>query len=243
MTVHCAHTALVDPATLKPNPLNPNRHSAHQIRLLGEIIREQGWRAPITVSSRSGLIVRGHGRLEAALLIGCDLVPVDMQEYESESAELADLIADNRLAELAELDEDDLKRLIEKISADASFDVLLTGFLKEDIDKLYEAAADDPFADIETIPAMECQPFEHHDYLVFIFRDLREWMQVTQMMGVPAKVDYAIEKQKRGKLVGIGRVLSGKRLLELARNAAIQHPPCDHVEGPAPDDNDAPADS
>ena len=28
--VHCAHTALLDPNTLKPNPVNPNRHSAHQ---------------------------------------------------------------------------------------------------------------------------------------------------------------------------------------------------------------------
>jgi hypothetical protein len=31
-----------------------------------------GWRNPVTVSRRSGLIVRGHGRLEAALLIGCE---------------------------------------------------------------------------------------------------------------------------------------------------------------------------
>ncbi len=56
--VHCAHTALVDPNTLKPNPVNPNRHSAHQIQLLASIIQEQGWRNPVTVSKRSGLIVR-----------------------------------------------------------------------------------------------------------------------------------------------------------------------------------------
>jgi ParB-like chromosome segregation protein Spo0J len=69
--VHCAHTRLADPATLQPNPVNPNQHSAHQIQLLASIIQEQDWRNPVTASNRSGLIVRGHGRLHAALLIGC----------------------------------------------------------------------------------------------------------------------------------------------------------------------------
>lgn len=115
MKVHCAHTSLVDPNTLKPNPRNPNKHSAHQIQLLAAIIKEQGWRAPITVSKRSGLVVRGPGRLEAALLLGCECVPVDFQEYASEAEELADLLADNRLAELAEIDQDDLKKVIERL--------------------------------------------------------------------------------------------------------------------------------
>ena len=51
--VHCAHTRLVDPRTLEPNPANPNRHSAHQIQLLASIIQDQGWRNPVTVSKRS----------------------------------------------------------------------------------------------------------------------------------------------------------------------------------------------
>jgi hypothetical protein len=221
LTVHCSHTAQVDPSSLKPNPLNPNRHSAHQIRLLGEIIKEQGWRNPITVSKRSGLIVRGHGRLEAALLIGCETVPIDSQDYQSDAAELADLLADNRLSELAELDEDGLKAVLEKIKAsDPDFDSILTGFLQDDIDKLYAAGADDPLADIETLPEMECQAFEHHDYLVFIFRDLREWQQALKLIGAPMKVDYAIEKQSAGKFIGLGRVLSGKRLLAMAGAAS-----------------------
>ena len=68
LKVHCAHDALVDPAKLLPNPVNPNQHSAHQIQLLAAIIQEQGWRAPITVSNRSGLIVRGHRQLLAQAL-------------------------------------------------------------------------------------------------------------------------------------------------------------------------------
>ena len=121
----------MNPTKLLPNPENPNRHSAHQIQILAAVIQEQGWRAPITVSKRSGLIVRGHGRLEAAMLMGCDVVPVDEQDYKSEAEELADLLADNRLSELAELDEDDLRRVIERLrGADPEFDVELTGFME-----------------------------------------------------------------------------------------------------------------
>ena len=137
--VHCAHTRLVDPNTLKPNPANPNRHSAHQIQLLASIIQEQGWRNPVTVSNRSGLIVRGHGRLEAALLIGCETIPVDEQDYASDAEELADLLADNRLSELAELDEDDLRRCCSNPSdADPDFDIELTGFMEDEIRKLMD---------------------------------------------------------------------------------------------------------
>jgi hypothetical protein len=211
MRVLCAHTSLVDPATLKPNPANPNRHSAHQIQILAAIIQEQGWRAPITVSKRSGLIVRGHGRLEAALLMGCEKVPVDEQDYANEAEELADLLADNRLSELAELDEADLKKVIEKLrEADPSFDVELTGFMEDEIAKLF--AEEDVEDALETIPRMECQAFEHHDYLVFMFHDLRDWMLALQGMGV-VEVDYSISRTS--KRIGIGRVLNGKRLLQL----------------------------
>ena len=66
--VFCAHDAIVDVTKLVPNPKNPNQHPDNQIQLLGRIIRQAGWRQPITVSKRSGFIVKGHGRLAAALL-------------------------------------------------------------------------------------------------------------------------------------------------------------------------------
>jgi hypothetical protein len=215
VTVHCSHTALVNPNKLKPNPDNPNRHSAHQIQILAAIIEEQGWRAPITVSKRSGLIVRGHGRLEAALLMGCEVVPVDEQDYATEAEELADLLADNRLSELAELDEGDLRKVIERLrGADPDFDVELTGFMEDEIAKLFNEEEDE--GELETIPRMECQPFEHHDYLVFMFHDLRDWMLALQLIGVH-EVDYSITRKT--KKIGVGRVLSGKRLIELAQKA------------------------
>ena len=125
--VWCAHDKIVSCVELKPNPKNPNTHPASQIELLGKIIKEQGWRAPITVSNRSGYIVKGHGRLEAAFRVGIEKAPVDYQDYESEAAEHADMVADNRLAELASLDDNKLSALMAELS-DFDIDAELTGF-------------------------------------------------------------------------------------------------------------------
>ena len=125
--IHCAHDSMVKIEELRENPRNPNSHPERQIELLGKIIREQGWRAPITVSNRSGYIVRGHGRLQAAQWLGLKTVPVDRQDYESDEAELADLIADNRIAELAIIDDEMLVNLIGELGLE-EIDMELTGF-------------------------------------------------------------------------------------------------------------------
>lgn len=138
--VYCAHTKLVDIEKVIPNPRNPNKHSAKQIDLLAKIIDAQGWRAPITVSNRSGFIVRGHGRLMAAQKLKLAQVPVDYQDYENEAAEWADLIADNRLAELSEIDAPTLKDLLIELDTGA-MDMELTGFTADEIEAMMTAAA------------------------------------------------------------------------------------------------------
>lgn len=132
--VHCAFDELVDVAAMVPNPRNPNRHPDKQIELLAKIIKNQGWRAPITVSTRSGFIVRGHGRLLAAQALGVTQVPVDRQDYASEAEEWADLIADNRIAELAEIDNSLLGELLAGLGDQV--DIELTGFNAKEVDKL-----------------------------------------------------------------------------------------------------------
>lgn len=134
-TIHCAHDKVWPLKKFKPNPRNPNTHPAGQLKLLAKIITTQGWRSPITVSKLSGFIVKGHGRLEAAKIAGLTHAPVDLQDYATPEAEMADLIADNRLAELAEMDNPHLKALIDELKA-AGTDLDLTGFDERSIDDL-----------------------------------------------------------------------------------------------------------
>lgn len=131
--VHCAYTEMMAIDSVVPNPRNPNTHSDSQVDLLAKIIKAQGWRTPITVSKRSGFVVRGHGRLLAAQRLGLNVVPVDLQDYKDEAAEWADLIADNRIAELAEIDNRVLAGLLSEIDGDMKE---LTGYTQEEIDRL-----------------------------------------------------------------------------------------------------------
>lgn len=139
--VYCAHDAIVDVAKLVPNPKNLNQHPDNQIQLLGRIIRQTGWRAPITVSKRSGFIVKGHGRLAAALLEGMKEAPVDYQNYTNDAEEYADLVADNRIAELAETDQ----KLLADIFADidtGEIPMELTGYTEDEVENLVTALAE-----------------------------------------------------------------------------------------------------
>jgi ParB-like chromosome segregation protein Spo0J len=76
---HCCFDKVVDVVDLVPHPRNPNKHDDKQIALLAKIIRSQGWRNPIVVSERSGFIVAGHGRLEAARVLNVEQVPVGVR--------------------------------------------------------------------------------------------------------------------------------------------------------------------
>ena len=135
--VYCAFDKIVELAELKPNPKNPNRHPENQIELLAKIIETQGWRAPVKVSTRSGYIVSGHGRFLAAQMIGCP-VPVDFQDYATEADEMSDLLADNRIAELAEMDNAMLAEIFSEIDGDLG----LTGYTDSEVQDLMNILQD-----------------------------------------------------------------------------------------------------
>lgn len=102
--IHCAYDRLVSTDKLKPNPANPNIHPQHQLDRLCKLIQAHGWRHPVTVSNRSGLLVSGHARLLAARRLKLKQVPADFQDFSSDAEELAFLVGDNKIAELAETD-------------------------------------------------------------------------------------------------------------------------------------------
>nr|WP_092074960.1 ParB/Srx family N-terminal domain-containing protein [Dendrosporobacter quercicolus]NSL49587.1 ParB N-terminal domain-containing protein [Dendrosporobacter quercicolus DSM 1736]SDN23820.1 ParB-like nuclease domain-containing protein [Dendrosporobacter quercicolus] len=150
IAVHCSHDEIVDISTLIPHPRNPHQHPDKQIQLLARIIQYQGWRTPITVSIQSGYIVRGHGRLLAALYLDVGQVPIDCQNYSSEEDEYADLIADNRIAELAVMDPTLLAEILEDLQA-SELDLDLTGYNAEE------------FADIVKQFSIPDQEFPEYD--------------------------------------------------------------------------------
>ena len=150
--VFCAHDAIVALEKLIPNPKNPNKHSDEQVKLLGRIIKATGWRQPITVSNRSGFIVKGHCRLLAARAEGLTEAPVDFQEYANEAEEWADLVADNRLNELSEIDNAMLADIFQDINlSEIPVPEELTGYTAQEIEEIAAALEEE----VETVNEAE----------------------------------------------------------------------------------------
>ncbi len=104
MDIKAKDIRLVDVDSLVPNPKNNNKHPKEQIERLAKLIKYQGFRNPLVVSNRSGFVLCGHGRIEAAKLAGLKQVPVMYQDFENEAQEYAYLTSDNAIASWSELD-------------------------------------------------------------------------------------------------------------------------------------------
>jgi len=210
--IFCAYDKLVPVQEIRPNPKNPNQHPVEQIALLAKIITEQGWRCPITVSNRSGYIVRGHCRLAAAKRAGITEAPVDYQDYDSDEAEIADLVADNKIQELAILDEDLALELVRGLDQ-LGFDVELAGYDPEDI-----VGDDDPGGEPEEKPEVEFSEelMESHNYIVLKFDNDIDWLNAQTLFQL--KTVKSLDSKPNFQHQGIGRVINGadaiNRILE-----------------------------
>jgi hypothetical protein len=128
---NCHYDDLSDASLLLDHPKNPHIHPDRQIDALSHVIDLVGWRHPVVVSKDSGCIVYGHGRKLVAIKRG-ELVPVEYQSFGSEAEELAALMADNLIPELAEYSEElKLSNLEELQELDFDFEPLEETELKE----------------------------------------------------------------------------------------------------------------
>ena len=132
-------------SALVPDPANPRVHKRPQVRAIARSITAFGFNAPILVDAASR-VVAGHGRLEAAKLLGLATVPVIRLEHLSEPQLKAYMIADNRLNERSSWDDAQLaQRLKELQDVVLDFEIEATGFEPPEID-LRIQSIDDPDA-------------------------------------------------------------------------------------------------
>jgi ParB-like nuclease domain len=85
---------------LKPYKNNARTHSKKQVRQIANSIKRFGFTNPVLIDD-AGEIIAGHGRVEAAKLLGLAAVPTIRLSHLSETEKRAYVLADNRLAEKA----------------------------------------------------------------------------------------------------------------------------------------------
>lgn len=140
-------TAIVERplATLKPYARNARRHGDSQIDLIARSICEVGFVNPVLID-RDNAIIAGHGRFEAARRLGLETVPTVLLEHLTDAQVRAYRIADNRIAELSDWDENLLRLEIVDLSelefrGELDFDLSLTGFNTPELDIILEGEA------------------------------------------------------------------------------------------------------
>jgi DNA modification methylase len=123
---------------LRPHRQNARTHSRRQLRQIANSIRRFGFCNAILIDDDL-TILAGHGRVEAAKLLGLTSVPTVRLSHLSDADKRAYVIADNRLAEKAGWDRKLLAIELQGL-IDIGFEVELTGFETPDIDLLLDEA-------------------------------------------------------------------------------------------------------
>ena len=126
-----------------PYEKNAKRHTRKQVQLVANSIKMFGFNQPIVVDQNNVIIV-GHGRLEAAKLLGMKEVPTVTVKLSEEQA-AAYRLADNKLNE----SEWDMALVIEELKGLSPAMIDLTGFAKDLI-----VLGNDKDDDVPSLPAV-----------------------------------------------------------------------------------------
>lgn len=207
----------VEAGTLADSPLNWRRHSQEQLQSIRELLDdpEVGWAGVCLFNERTGRLIDGHAR--KAVVDPKTPIPVLVGSW-SEEAERKILATLDPVGAMAMGDAAAYQALVESVQADGLWirDLLQTTQRALDA-QAAEAqeggdAADDGQAPAAPLPQMECQPFEHYDYLMLIFRNDQDFQAACEKLGIKRiAITYPGGKQK----IGLGRVIDGPKAVRL----------------------------
>jgi hypothetical protein len=204
-------------ADLTPDARNANKGTVRGRAMIEQSIRECGAGRSIVVD-REGRVIGGNKTLEVVEELGLPVVvvPSDGRTLVVVQRTDLDLESDPKARRLAYLDnrttDVDLEWDAEAIAADLEAGVELGDlFDADELTKIIDAdeGEGEGYAAIPISPEL----LERHDYLVFYFDNEFDWQVACERYGV-----QTVQSPPQGKGTithrGLGRVLSGKKLLE-----------------------------
>ena len=111
---------------LTPYENNPKIHTDEQVDKIINSINEFGFTNPVLIDENN-MILAGHGRVMAGKKMGLEEVPCLVIDGLNDAQKKALVIADNKLAEDAEWNEELLNKELEELK-NMDFDISITGF-------------------------------------------------------------------------------------------------------------------
>lgn len=140
---------LIDIGRVIPYARNPRRNE-QAIAKVAASIKEYGFRQPIVVDEEM-VIIAGHTRLQAAQQLGLTKVPVHTATGLTATQVKAYRLADNRTAQEAEWDDELLGLELGEL-AEQGFDLDLTGFDGDELEKLLAEIDEGGLTDDDDVP-------------------------------------------------------------------------------------------
>jgi hypothetical protein len=194
-----------DVTKIKPYQNNPRDNKA-SVNKVANSIKEFGFKVPIVID-RNNVIVAGHTRWLAAQSLGMNNVPCIIADDLTKEQIRAFRLADNKVGETSEWNLPALE--LELLELKDFFDMQSFGF-EVDLE-----TDEDGKKNTETVfEQMELKAFEHWDYVVFVFDNQMDWLNIMSYFKLQ-KVNAGYGETKK---IGVGRVVNGKRLLESIRH-------------------------
>jgi ParB-like chromosome segregation protein Spo0J len=175
---------------LIPYARNSRTHSSSQIAQIASSIKEFGWTQPILLDGTNGIIA-GHGRFEAAFLLGIQDVPTIDLAHLTEAQKRAYVIADNKIALNSGWDEQMLALEIGDLR-EAGFNIDLLAFDPSELkdgdvdysvldDEEIDAQLDDMAKGVRKAIQIEFEP-EHYEEAQELVKFWREEKAYVGMM-------------------------------------------------------------
>lgn len=131
---------------------NARTHPEGQVKKLASMISEYKFDVLIVVD-KNMVIIKGHGRLEAAKALGLTEVPVIVRDDLTKAQVKAARIADNKISESEWIDNILFLEMQELKELD--FDLGLTGFDQNELDRLFDIPPDVEFKEYDESVADE----------------------------------------------------------------------------------------
>ena len=127
-------------AELRPHAGNARVHSPEQLQQIKASMLAFGFTNPLLVDE-DGVLIAGHGRLEAASALGIAKVPAIVLRHLSPAQKEALRLADNRIAENATWDQALLRDALAAVQAVPEINLAALGFSAAELADILASAA------------------------------------------------------------------------------------------------------
>ena len=186
---------------LKPYEKNAKKHDKKQIERIANSIKEFGFRQNLVVDSSNTVII-GHGRLEAAKLLGMDKLPCIQIDDLTEEQIKALRLADNKVAE-SEWDFDLMAAELEGIT---ELDMSAFGFeLSEPEERQEEPEDEESLEDVDKLETRYGVPYQGNKSRIadLIINLLPGGKRFVDLFGGGVRLHIARFYRENGKIIFI----------------------------------------